>query len=85
VDAAPGVEALGREPGRRAVRVAPDEHLAASLLGPAFEPPADATGRRSPADRDDPTVSSEIGNGDSHGAVRRDAGLGQRAVLQPRV
>ena len=44
VDAGPGVEPLRRQPGERAVPVAPDEDLAAALLRPALQPPAGAVG-----------------------------------------
>jgi hypothetical protein len=85
VDAAPGVETLGREAGRGAVRVAPDEHLAAFLFGPALEPPANAAGRADLRDRDDTGGQQGDWKRRFPGAVGREGGLGQRAVLQPRV
>ena len=53
VDAGPGVEAVGRQAGQRPSAVAPPEDLAAVLLGPALEPPADAAGGLDLAEGDD--------------------------------
>src|SRR5439155_14319838 len=52
VDAVAGVEALWRQPGLAAVGITPDEDLAAFLLGPSLEPPADPVDRADLAEDD---------------------------------
>jgi hypothetical protein len=85
VDPRADVEALRREAGDGAVRVVPDQDLAALLVGPALEPPADAVAGLDLAQRDGARGQQRDRERRFPRAVRRDPGLSQRAVLRPRV
>ena len=74
VDPGSGVEALRRQPEHRPVAIAPHEHLAALLVGPALEPPAHAARAPDLTDEDDALGQALDREGRRPAAVGGDGG-----------